>query len=869
MKLKFRLCVQSICALVSLAVILSAVFFVSVGRIRGMVSGSSALIGNSAAEVSANTLEALYGENISRSAADTVLVLEERLGRIENRVRMAAGIVGSAYTSGMFRQPVSLPLVEAGEISPDGIYLYIVPGVNFQVIKAETQLVSGVAEMITQIAFAYWSPAGSSINGESGFVISMGAPPWPKTDYDPRSSDWYQEAKATGKALWTDLHRDWRTGEWVVSCAVPFFDSSSGTGVFKGVASGILRLSDFSKIADPSGRNSGGQFFITDGRGTVVYSTDGVEAALGNTESLVGENFLESGDSGLQSLGISMTLGATGMSELEIGGIPSYVAYAPIGTLGWSLAVAVPAQEIYVPGRQAGERLREIAASTIAAIDRQILILAGSLAALLVLVLPAGAFFAARFTDSLTRPVLALHDGVRDLAAGNLEREVEVRTGDELEELAASFNVMASQLRGHIDRTAREAAEKQRISTEFDIAMNIQQSMLPHDFSLSRHGEAGFDLYAQVHPAVEIGGDFYDFFFIDDDRLAVLVADVSGKGIPAALFMAMAKTVVKSAVKNIGQPGPALEAANRELYGGNTSSMFVSLWLCVFEISSGRLTYVNAGHNPPMFMKAGQGFEFIDSKPDRVLAVKEDTRYGSRVIEAGEGDILFLYTDGIVEAQNEKGDFYGTQRMKEFLDANAGRPLSQMLQALRDDIACFACDASQSDDITMLALRVGNVAADNFCRTYEMGRAVYHLEIRADISNLDALMAFVGEKLEAAGCPEEEKGRLELAAEEIFVNIANYAYPKDVKAPGSVAVDFTANEKDGITEVAVVFTDEGIPFNPMDHLDPDVTVPVGMRECGGLGILMVRKIVDTMSYARQGKTNRLEFTKSWSCKEGT
>ncbi|MCL2599772.1 MAG: SpoIIE family protein phosphatase [Treponema sp.] len=869
MRLRVRLLLRNIGASLALTLVLSVVFFVSIERIRGTVFRNSAALGDSATDISAYMLEVLHTEKIHRTAIDTVLLLDERLSRIESHTRMVADIAGSIYTHSHGWGPRPLPLVTVGEIPPPEPYLYIVPGVDFRDIRAEVELVANVTEMLRQITVVDWGIATSTINGESGFVIAMDAFPWIRTDHDPRTFHWYLRARDTGRLYWTDVYGDQRSKGPVISCAVPFFDRSSGRDVFMGVARSTVRLSDFSQIIDPTGIRRSGQFFILNRYGTIVYSTDGLEMTLGEGGMVVGENFLQTTDPRLRSLGQSMTLGATGMTELVWDGIPFYVAYAPIRTLGWSLGVTVPAQEIYVPVMQIESRIREITAATRASIDRYIMLLAGVIALLLFLILPAIAYIAARFTQAITDPILALSDGVHEVAHGNLDREVVVKTGDELEQLAASFNMMTLQLRSHIEETARATAERQRMDTELDIATRIQMSMLPNNFPPFRDGENEFELYAEVHPAREVGGDFYDFFFIDDNHFAVIIADVSGKGIPAALFMATTKAVIKNQLQSIGKPELALELINRELCDNNITSMFVTVWLGILEISSCRLTYINAGHNPPMLGRGGNGFEMLVSPPDLVLAGMEDTRYHCRQTQMRKGDMLFLYTDGITEAAGADGTFYGTARMKAFLNANARQPLREMLAGFRADMETFAAGAEQSDDITMLALRIcGPADRPGDSRTPADEKALrdgvrFRLNLKASVSDLDTLAGFIERKLKAAGCPFRERSHVELAAEEIFVNIARYAYRDGENENAKVVVDGRIRATPGGMAITLAFSDFGSPFNPLEHEDPDVTLPIEEREPGGLGILIVKKIIDTIHYSCENGVNRLEFAKSW------
>jgi sigma-B regulation protein RsbU (phosphoserine phosphatase) len=496
---------------------------------------------------------------------------------------------------------------------------------------------------------------------------------------------------------------------------------------------------------------------------------------------------------------------------------------------------------------------------------------------------------------------------VREVSGGNLEREVFVKTGDELEQLAVSFNAMTGRLREHIEEIARATAEQQRIATELDVATRIQTSMLPHNFPPFPDRKNEFDLYAAVHPAKEVGGDFYDFFFIDDDHFAVIMADVSGKGIPAALFMAITATLLRNHLRAREEAEISLENVNRELCRNNITDMFVTLWLGLLEISSGRLEYVNAGHNPPLIKSRSKNAAFLVSPPDLVLAGMDDTLYRRRETRLEDGDTLFLYTDGITEATDINDEFYGKERLRRFLDEHGELPPRELLPLLRAGIERFSAGTEQSDDITMLALRIAREAP---LATHEGGSlppgsspAGFHpppqrggppqrppvsrhgeqsvtrsITIRADVDRLEELVAFIGGELENAACPEKIRGQIELAAEEIFVNIALYAYKKHADAlAGEDAADrqpspcgaFEVIAECGIaqspagTVLTLGFSDRGEPFNPLDRDDPDVTLPLEQRKVGGLGVLRVKRTMDTVQYSYEGGMNRLVITKSW------
>jgi len=252
---------------------------------------------------------------------------------------------------------------------------------------------------------------------------------------------------------------------------------------------------------------------------------------------------------------------------------------------------------------------------------------------------------------------------------------------------------------------AKVTADKERIATELNVATQIQASMLPCIFP-AFPDRAEFDVYAAMLPAKEVGGDFYDFFLIGDTHLGVVVADVSGKGVPAALFMVIAKTLIKNHVQAGENPGDVFTNVNNQLCENNEADMFVTAWMGILEIESGKITYVNAGHNPPLIKKANGSFEYLKSHPGFVLAGMEDIIYHQNDIQLDAGDILFLYTDGVTEATNAQDELYGEGRLKNVLDQNAVLPLERLLPDIKADIDVFVNGAEQADDITMLALKI-------------------------------------------------------------------------------------------------------------------------------------------------------------------
>ena len=282
---------------------------------------------------------------------------------------------------------------------------------------------------------------------------------------------------------------------------------------------------------------------------------------------------------------------------------------------------------------------------------------------------------------------------------------LEIRTGDELEALSLTMQDMERDLSDYVEDLTRITAEKERIGTELSVAGQIQEGMIPNLYP-AFPDRSEFDVYATMHPAKEIGGDFYDFFLIDDDHLALVMADVSGKGIPAALFMMASKILISTnALAGRRSPAQILEQVNRQICSNNKAEMFVTVWLGILEIPTGILTAANAGHEYPVIRRAGGSFELIKDRHGFVLGGMDGVRYRDYEIRLEPGDMFFQYTDGVTEATAEGDVLFGTERMLEALNAEETEDPVRVLENLQEQIDRFAAGAPQADDITMLCLR--------------------------------------------------------------------------------------------------------------------------------------------------------------------
>ena len=306
----------------------------------------------------------------------------------------------------------------------------------------------------------------------------------------------------------------------------------------------------------------------------------------------------------------------------------------------------------------------------------------------------------------LLRPIGLLNRASQKMVE-NLENEetvsIDIRTGDEVEELARSFERMYGEVKDYIARLSEVTAEKERISAELSVATKIQADMLPSIYPPFPE-RTDMEIYATMHPAKEVGGDFYDFFLIDPMHLGVVIADVSGKGVPAALFMVIAKTLIKNRALMGGTPAEILAFVNNQLCENNEAEMFVTVWMGILDLSTGVMTAANAGHEYPAFRKAGGEFALIKDKHGFVMAGLEDVGYTDYEIRFEPGDTLYVYTDGVAEATNAESKLFGTERMLQALNGSPDKACRKILENVREGIHAFVQEAPQFDDITMVAL---------------------------------------------------------------------------------------------------------------------------------------------------------------------
>ena len=560
--------------------------------------------------------------------------------------------------------------------------------------------------------------------------------------------------------------------------------------------------------------------------GINVVAEDGVVVSS-NRESYVGLTFEEVVGAGLQNGFDESLYEATHSSEWDMGGgVLGYMRAATLGyarvakTGDYQLMVAMSAADVFM--------YRTVLMAVVSAVFIGIF---------LVLYMQASVLL----QNVVVKGFNETNEALSSIMMGDLNRSVDVHDSVEFTHLSNGINATVGALKDSIAET------RERIERELRTARAIQLSALPSTFP-PFPGIDRFDIYASMDAAREVGGDFYDFFLIDDHTLGFLIADVSGKGIPAALFMMAAKTEVGNYMASGMDLAQAVQSANYHLCQGNDAGMFVTVWAATLDYQTGKLTYVNAGHNPPL-LRRNRTWHWLRKRGGLFLGSFDLAKYRSETLMLQQGDELLLYTDGVTEAFSVHEEQYGEERLERYLYTHAYDHPHALVDGVRADVAAWAEDAEQSDDITLLSLEYG-VAPE----------VTAAITVPAKVDQLHRVLTFIHDELGRRLCPIAVQNQLDIALEELFVNICRYAYA-DQDEPGTCRVEYVFNAHPNA--ITIQLSDQGVAFNPLDREEPELPTSVEDATVGGLGIFMAKRLVDDLSYVRDGDTNVVAFRKTW------
>ena len=642
--------------------------------------------------------------------------VEHELTNISDDIEFLASIAEAVVKSPQNYLPQTLPDGDVERIYSGQAYLHIPQKVRNAGISAEVWqeigIAANVAENLCLIGDKYTHFLSScQLGSKHGYMIINEETGWGDTslvrtspeeikDIDPRTRPWYETAKNSNVPVYTDPYVG-TTGVYEITCSKSYNDANG----FAGVVGITTCLTSLSKIVKDTSVGSGGFSFILNRHGEVILSAQHEGMLSVKEQSFDLRKLSES----LGEAARQMASGEKGVTRVTVDGEEYFLAFSPMGRLQCSFGSLMKKDEVTQPAVVARHAIMQQIRGLNTYVENFFENLKHTItvyaAFLFVIVLSIGQFLARRFVQ----PINQLSMGVREIAGGNLDKKIEIATGDEIERLADSFNNMTQNIKAYMQEIAREAGEKERISTELSVAADIQSSMLPGVFPAfpDRHE---FDIFATMHAAKEVGGDFYDFYLQDEKHLLVMIADVSGKGVAAALFMVIAKTMLNNFAlygKKQEDLADLVGLVNFRLCQNNEAMMFVTAFVGVLELDSGKFKYVNAGHNPPLIYRAAEKkFGYLAPKKNRPLGVKESQNYVGEEMDFAAGDMLYLYTDGVTEAMSETEELFGEQRLLDALNQTdpQSQTLPEILEKVSQTLAEHVQNAKQSDDITMLSL---------------------------------------------------------------------------------------------------------------------------------------------------------------------
>jgi len=517
--------------------------------------------------------------------------------------------------------------------------------------------------------------------------------------FEVRQRPWYIQAVVSGNLIFTGVELDAFSDIPGLVCAAPVYHNGELAAV---VGADIFLTS----VSDYVTRTSteGGFLCVLNDEGQVLFSPHS-EGSFAAKVSDSAPDLRKSENSELAAFVTQALQKRTELTLIQIDGKEYYLTGAPMETLGWAVISVVDKELADQPSRAMLASYEEINKEALSTFEEGAAQSARTLLILTIAIVLLAVTGALVLASRIVRPVEHMTKRIDSIRGGDQVFEMEkiYRTGDEIEVLAESFSTLSKRTRDYITQITQITAEKERIGTELALATRIQADMLPNIFP-AFPDRPEFDIYASMDPAKEVGGDFYDFFLIDEKHLGMVIADVSGKGVPAALFMMISKILVQNAAKALKAPAEALREVNEQICSNNREEMFVTVWLGILDIETGKLTAANAGHEYPAIMQAGGKFELLKDKHGFVIGAMEGMKYKEYELTLSPGTKLFVYTDGVPEATDANNELFGTDRMLSALNADLSADPEGVLRNVRKAVDGFVMEAEQFDDLTMLCL---------------------------------------------------------------------------------------------------------------------------------------------------------------------
>ncbi|MDR1421262.1 MAG: SpoIIE family protein phosphatase [Coriobacteriales bacterium] len=915
-----------------LAVIIATeVLFQNIFRVTEQ---SNLSIGETAAQSSNEALTSTVLSDMERLAQTKADVINESIGRLSGDLTTLANYANDLYAHPQTYREVPFEHLRGVPADTLALQWALSPGMvaqsQFDVsdleeagVREETFLLGNIEYISRALMVDEPNIASIYITTQSGINIgfdSFAEQKWYVDTIDLRQRDWYVGARENKGLYLSDTYRDSFDRGLNITMSMPLIDAD---GSFRAVIGADINISDLDHSVEEIVAGEGG-YAVLLGKGEIISAPALNEDNQGDLTLFLGSASADI----IEQMGAEPSGSAETNVKKENAGEGNadaqgyYAVWAPVEATGWQLVILIPQLDITAPSIELHSEISTMTGNAAASASNNITLANMILIGIAVLLVVASILISRLISRRITHPITKLSADIEEVASGELDYHSDITTGDEIEALSHSFENMTSRLKDYIAELNQATAERERANTELSVAAHIQASMLPSNFPAFPDRDE-FDITASMDAAKGVGGDFYDFFFCDERHLVVVIADVSGKGVPAALFMVVARTIIKNNAQMGLAPSEVFTIVNDLLFEGNDSSMFVTAFMGSLDLTSGVFTYVNAGHNPALVSRAGGSFEELPMDSGFVLGALPGFAFEERQTTLGCGDRIFLYTDGVTEANSPALELFTERRLLEVLNerngsgglhsegssgsrsesggsscneggrgscSESGRgSVSELLARVKRAIVEFAAGAEQADDITMLALEFrqrmeagteescddgatggggavrgdgaaggGGDAGDDGAgggAPSSRGVAESEIRIRAHVEQLPVMLDFIDTALEGRGFTTSEIRKINIVAEEVFVNIAHYAYGSEPTPENEVAVTVRIDADGPLIHLS--FKDCGIPFNPLEHPEPNITLDAEERQMGGLGIYTVRAMMDELTYVYEDGHNIL------------
>ena len=660
-------------------------------------------------QITDSVMEQVIDQNMEKIIVMEAQIADEMFWNLRNRVQLIGEYAASLFSDPGKVNPAFYTGPNAGQDGHLAAKMLLASGVDGSdpALVKRMGLLANMSELIISLCAsddsdnAYIAvPEGVTLMVDtvsSDWLAEDGTP----VRYDAQDRYWFKQAAAAGKVVFSDVELDKPTGKLCVTCAMPVYLEDDDT--LRAVVASDIFLNQMQETVFSS-VSKGGYLIIVNQDGHVILSPD-ENGAFEVRSSAEAVDLRQYENQDLAALVTDAMKGKTGVRKLSIQGNDYFATGYPMKSVGWTLIAFFDAAVAGEPSRMLQDSYKQIETEATLSYREQkgrtttfaTILLIGLELLMLTAALILG--------KKIVKPLNRITKRIAELSEGDMEFKMEdsYRTGDEIEVLAQSFADISHKTVQYVSEVQRVTAEKERIGTELHMANQIQASMLPHVFP-PFPDRPELDIYASMDPAKEVGGDFYDFFMIDDDHLCLVMADVSGKSVPAALFMMISKVILQSCAMLGQSVSEILNRTNEALCSNNQVEMFVTVWLGILEISTGKMTAANAGHEYPAIKRADGDFEIFRDKHGFVVGGMPQMKYKEYELQLNPGDKLFVYTDGVPEATNAENELFGTDRMIEALNSDHSADCQQLLLNVRRAVDGFVKDAEQFDDLTMMCL---------------------------------------------------------------------------------------------------------------------------------------------------------------------